>query len=304
MNKPAIAIEGLTKRYGSSERLALNKLSLEVQPGEVYGFLGPNGAGKSTTIRLLLNFIQPTHGGAKILGEDVVQDAVSIKKHLGYVTGDGALYDKLTGREFLSLMSDLQPPTSRSYVHELTKRLQADLGKKLGSLSRGNKQKIALVAALMHQPDVLILDEPTSGLDPLMQEEFYALIREAKQRGGTVFMSSHILGEVQKICDRVGIIKDGHLVGERAIAELATAAQQTFDVVFAGKPPLAALRKLESAHHVSQASDGTVTIHMHGDITPLLGLLAQQKIERLSTRELDLEQEFLRYYTKETAVSA
>ena len=296
-----IQIRNLTKKYPGSERAALTGLSLEVNAGEVYGFLGPNGAGKSTTIRLLLNFIQPSAGSATILGRDIVSDALEIRRTIGYVTGDSSLYPKLTGQQFLDYMGELQAPKSAHYVNELGRRLKADLHVKLGTLSRGNKQKIALIAAFMHQPKIMILDEPSTGLDPLMQEEFYMLVAEARQRGATIFTSSHILSEVQKICDRVGIIRSGKLIDELTIAKMAEQASQTFDIVFANTAPIVKLRKLSSVQKITASDEKTVSLHIKGELNELFSLLATTKVHHISTRELNLEDEFLKYYQSEVA---
>ncbi|HVV26229.1 MAG TPA: ABC transporter ATP-binding protein [Candidatus Saccharimonadales bacterium] len=295
MSEVVIDCQKLSKRYRHSKIDALHELDIQVTAGEVYGFLGPNGAGKSTTIRTLLNFIQPTGGRATILGLDIVRDSLRIKRHIGYLSGDIAMYPKMTGAQFLDYMGELQPAASKAYQAELVKRFQAELHKPLGALSRGTRQKVGIVQAFMHQPKVLILDEPTSGLDPLMQEEFYKLIAESKQRGATVFSSSHILGEVQKICDRVGIIREGRLIAERAIAELAREASQTFDIVFKDKPPLGTLKALGGAEDVI-AHGNTVTLHFRGELTPLLAELARHDILKLDTQNLDLEEIFLRFY--------
>lgn len=286
----------LSKKYRGTNTYALKDLTLQVQPGEVYGFLGPNGAGKSTTIKTLMNFIQPTSGSATLLGHDIVKDAVSIKKEIGYLAGDGAVYSKMTGRQYLEYLGELQAPASKAYQQELAKRLQATLNKPLGSLSRGNRQKISIIQAFMHQPKLLILDEPSSGLDPLMQEVFYELINESKDRGAAIFMSSHILGEVQKICDRVGIIREGELVAERSIAEMAKDAAQTFDLVFKDMAPISKLRKLSSVQNVVENSSHSVTLHVRGDLTPLFALLAQHTVTHIDTRTLDLEEAFMHYY--------
>lgn len=292
-----IVIHKLTKRYRGTARAALTDLSLAVAPGEVYGFLGPNGAGKSTTIRLLMNFIQPSGGSASILGKDIVRQSVAIKKSVGYLAGDFEMYPKMTGEQYIDYMNELQPVQDRTYVAELVKRLQADMYKPLGTLSRGNRQKIGIVQAFMHQPDVLILDEPTSGLDPLMQEVFYQLIDEAKQRHATVFISSHILSEVQRLCDRVGIIRDGRLVAERNIAEMQTEAAQTFEIVFADKKaPAAALKKIKGVKVVESAG-ASVTIHVHGKLGPLFAELATRDVVKITARSLDLEELFMKFYT-------
>jgi ABC-2 type transport system ATP-binding protein len=292
-----LVIEGLSKKYRGSEVFALDNLSLKVKPGEIYGFLGPNGAGKSTAIRLLMNFVQPTSGTATILGYDIVKQSTEIKKYVGYLSGEFAIYKKMTGNQYLAYMSELQQIKDRKFQKELAKRLKAELNKPLGSLSRGNRQKIGLIQALMHSPKVLILDEPTSGLDPLMQEVFYELMREAKQRETVVFASSHILAEVQKMCDRVGIIREGKLVVERNIAEMVSEAAQTFDITFAGKVPLGELRKIKGLKVVSHNENHTA-IHIHGKLAPLFKLLSRYDVTSIDTRNLDLEEIFLRFYEK------
>jgi len=299
MSGEQIVIDKLSKRYRKSDNWALSGLTLTVGSGEVYGFLGPNGAGKSTTIRTLLNFLQPTKGSASILGLDIVKDSVAIRQHIGYLSGDMAMYRKMTGAQYLEYLSELLAPSSKAYRSELTKRLGCSLHKPLGELSRGNRQKIALVQAFMSQPKVLILDEPTSGLDPLMQEVFYELVAEAKQRGASVFMSSHVLAEVQKVCDRVGIIRSGKLIAERSIADMTREAAQTFTVEFAAKPPLGKLKKLNGLSVLDQHGN-VVTLRLRGDIDPLIKLLAAERVVGLVTRELDIEELFMHYYEDES----
>lgn len=294
--QPTITTNKLSKRYGRNKNYALHDLSLNIYPGEVYGFLGPNGAGKSTTIRLLLDFIKPSQGSASILGFDTINDSTAVKHNIGYLSGDSDLYLKMTGHKFLKYMSELQPAVSKKYITELASRLKADLNKPLGSLSRGNRQKIALIQALMHQPKILILDEPTSGLDPLIQDEFYSLLKEAKQRNVTIFMSSHILSEVQKVCDKVGIIRAGKLVSEQSIDELAQEAAQTFVIRFSNKPPLAELKKLPGIKKVSIQKDGRVTLHVHSGLSKLFAVLARNDVKELNTLELNLEDQFMHFY--------
>lgn len=296
MHDAAIAIDHLSKRYHGAPVDSLQELTLRVAPGEVYGFLGPNGAGKSTTIRTLMNFIQPSRGRAEILGMDVVRDSVAIKHSVGYLSSDMALYPKMTGGQVLRYLGTLQNRHDTAYQQELIERLQADPRKRLGDLSRGNRQKFAIIQAFMHRPAVLILDEPSSGLDPLMQEVFYDLIREAKQRGAAIFMSSHILSEVQKVCDRVGIIRDGRLITERSIAEMEQDAAHTFAVTFAGQPPLAELTKLPGVR-LGDHDDHHVTLHLQGELPPLLTLLAKHQVTQLEVRQLDLEELFMQFYT-------
>lgn len=295
LSNDAIQINDLSKQYSGFDQFALENLRLTVKQGEVYGFLGPNGAGKSTTIKLLMNFIQPSAGSAKILGKDIVADSVRIKESVGYLSGDITLYPKMSGKQFLEYMSALQPRSDKTYAAKLIKRLHADTDKKLGDLSRGNRQKIAIIQAFMHRPDILILDEPTTGLDPLMQEVFFEIVSEAKKRGAAIFVSSHVMSEVQKMCDRVGIIRNGKLVGEYVISELAVDVAQTFDIVFKNKPPIAELSKIPGLKILSKNSTA-VTLHMNGNLSPLFKLLASHEVVRLDTRTLDLEETFLHFY--------
>ncbi|HET9850578.1 MAG TPA: ABC transporter ATP-binding protein [Candidatus Saccharimonadales bacterium] len=295
MPDTVISLDKLTKRYNKNALPALDKLTLSINRGEVYGFLGPNGAGKSTTIRILMNFIQPSRGTARILGQDVVADSVRLKKSIGYLAGEVALYDKMTGRDFLAYMAALQPTRHRGRAGELAKRLQANLDKPIRDLSKGNRQKIGLIQAFMHEPEVLILDEPTSGLDPLMQEEFFALVRESSASGATLFISSHNLSEVQKMCDRVGFIREGKLVGEQNIAEAVADAARSFDINFDGKVPIGELKDIPGAS-LSAGTRNGITVHMRGELAPLFRVLARHKVTSINQRELDLENEFLKFY--------
>lgn len=292
-----ILIQNLSKQYRGTNSPALCDLTLHIQPGEIYGFLGPNGAGKSTTIRLLLNFLRPTSGTATINGFDIEKDSVQIRNSLGYLSGDMALYPKLTGKQYLQFACELQGLSSEAYKNELIKKLHPDLDKKMGELSRGNKQKIGIIQALMHKPEVIIFDEPTTGLDPLMQEVFFSILKDAKARNATIFVSSHVLGEVQKMCDRVGIIRQGKLVGEKNIKELANEATHTFDIEFADKIPLGALRKIDGLK-IKHASENKVTLHFHGKLKNLLAVLSKYDVIHIDTRSLDLEEEFMHYYSE------
>lgn len=297
-----ISLQALSKQYAGSDRYALRDLSLQVFAGEIYGFLGPNGAGKSTAIRILVNLLQPTSGRAQILGHDVVTESMAIKQQLGYLPGDFAVYPKMTGLQLLTYLDKLQGGGNLAYARKLAKEFRADLHKRLGELSRGNRQKIGLIQALMHQPAVLILDEPTSGLDPLMQEKFQTLLIEAKQRQSTIFLSSHILGEVQKMCDRVGIIREGKLIAEQVIADLAKEAIQTFELRFASYVPIAELKRLRGLK-ITHHHDQDVTVHYHGKLTQLLKLLSTYDVQAIDTHNLDLEELFMHYYaSKESKV--
>lgn len=292
---PAIASFGLSKRYAGSDRYAVRDLNFNIMPGEVYGFLGPNGAGKSTTIRLLMNFIQPTDGHALVINLNVVSQSKELKKSVGYLSGEIALYNKMKGRQFLAYMAELQPPKRKGYFLELARLLQVDLGMKIGQLSKGNRQKIGLIQALMHEPQVLILDEPTGGLDPLMQEVFFELVRQAKERGATFFISSHNLAEVQKICDRVGFIREGRLIAEQTIGELADQAVQTYNISFGDDSPLPELRRIPGAR-VNTNTPHHVTVRLKGDLRPLFSVLARHKVISLERQEVGLEEEFLKFY--------
>jgi ABC-2 type transport system ATP-binding protein len=291
---PAIEIKKLSKCYHGRETYALKDLSLSVRPGEVYGFLGPNGAGKSTAIRTLMNFIQPTSGTAIIMGKDIVTDSVEVKSYVGYLSGDIALYPKVTGQQLLGYLSRLTPATNaHAQVKELARSFQADLGKPLDELSKGNRQKIGLIQAFMHQPAVLILDEPTSGLDPLMQEQFFKLVASAKQRGAAIFLSSHNLAEAQRICDRVGILKDGHLIREQAVG--GELGRPVFRVTLRASDGLQQLKKDPALKLLS--NDGLEAIVQPvGPIAEALKALSTYDIVDLVSQKLDLEDEFLEFY--------
>jgi ABC-2 type transport system ATP-binding protein len=285
---PALEIKNLGKQYRGAAGLALKAVSLSVAPGEVYGFLGPNGAGKSTTIRCLLNFLQPTSGTITILGLDSVRDSVAIKRSVGYLAGDIALYQRMTGQQFLDYMAALQPLKRPGYLRALIRAFKAELNKPISDLSKGNRQKIGLLQAFMHEPDVLILDEPTSGLDPLMQEVFFELVHNSKARGASLFISSHNLSEVRRMCDRIGFIRDGNLVAEMSMADLAINAAHTFDITFAAAAPLAALQKIKN-----------ISVRIKGDLSAFFAVLARHKTVQFEQHEADLEEEFLRLYGKE-----
>lgn len=291
----SIITTGLSKRYPHTSVPALDGLSISIHPGEVYGFLGANGAGKSTAIRTLLNFIQPSGGSATILGKDIVRDSVEVKRHVGYLAGEIALPHKMTGRQFLDYMAELQPLKHRQYAAGLEHHFEAQLDKPLQDLSKGNRQKIGLIQAFMHEPEVLILDEPTSGLDPLMQEEFFRLVRQAKERGAAVFVSSHNFSEVQRMCDRIGFIRAGKLAAEQTIADLVNQASHTFTLTFKDTAPSDELKKLKQAH-ITSHSDDRVTLSIEGELTPLFAVLAKYHVIRMEQQEVNLEEEFMHFY--------
>jgi ABC-2 type transport system ATP-binding protein len=287
---PAIRTEGLTKRFG--DVLALDRLDLTVQRGEVFGFLGPNGAGKTTTIRLLLHLIRPTAGQATVMGIPVA-DVARAHRHLGYVSGDVALWPQLTGNEVLRLLGNLSGRVNEAYREELLQRLDLDPSRRIRTLSKGNRQKVALVAALMHQPDVLLLDEPTAGLDPLKEAEFQQIVREAAGRGQTVFLSSHILDEVEDICSRVAILRAGRLVEVSTLDNLRREDVAVFEVAFDGPAPsLAGVAGVVAEQPVA----GAVRLSVKGSPAPLLSELGRHRVLSLRSHEPDLEEVFLSYY--------
>lgn len=289
----AIATVGLTKHFGSV--VALDSLDLEVRPGEVFGFLGPNGSGKSTTIRLLLGLIRPTRGSATIMGIPV-GDVERAHRHVGYVPGDVALWPQLTGTEVLDLLGNVSGGVDVAFRAELLDRLAVDPSPRMRSFSKGNRQKIALVAAFMARPDVLLLDEPTAGLDPLMEEQFQQLARDAAARGQTIFLSSHILDEVQDLCDRVGILRAGRLVEVAALEELRRIGATIVEVVVEGPAP-----SLDGVPGVTAVETvpgvvGGLRISVTGSPSALLARLADVEVVRLRTEEPSLEEIFLTYY--------
>ncbi|MCU1470785.1 MAG: transporter [Glaciihabitans sp.] len=300
MTDSAIHTSGLTKNYGSVTALA--DLNLDVQRGEIFGFLGPNGAGKSTTIRTLLDQIRPTAGTATVLGLDSHADSLAIRRRIGYVPGDLALYPNLTGAETIRYFARLRGGVDHVFIDELAGRLQADLSKKVKEYSTGNRQKIGLIQAFMHRPELLILDEPNAGLDPLMQQEFLKLLAEARDAGSTVFLSSHTLSEVERIADRVGIIRDGQLVVVERIDDLKRKAVRRLDFEFARPVAPDVFSGVSGLRDV--AVDG---VHAHvsyeGPVTELLRAASTHEVVNLTSREADLEEIFLTYYRKDGPVS-
>jgi ABC-2 type transport system ATP-binding protein len=288
---PAIVTERLTKRYRGTP--ALDNLDLRVAAGEVYGYLGPNGAGKTTTIRLLLGLHRPTSGRAQLFGVDAWRDPVTAHRRVAYVAGEPFLWPSLTGGETLEFLARLHGGTDVAYREELVDRFQLDTRKKIRALSKGNRQKVQLVAALATRADLLLLDEPTSGLDPLMEMAFRSCIEEAKQRGQTIFLSSHILSEVEAVCDRVGILREGRLVDEGTLAELRHLGAQTVEVTFAGPvPEIGPLPGVE----VASAGANALRFEVSGGIGPLIAALADHPVATLTSREPSLEEIFLHHY--------
>jgi ABC-2 type transport system ATP-binding protein len=290
----AIHTERLTKHYGKNR--GIEDVDLDVRMGEVFGFLGPNGAGKSTTIRTLLDEIRPTSGSATILGLDMHKDAISIRRHIGYIPGDLALYPNLTGRDTLTYFANLRGGVDWSYVDELADRLSADLSKKVGDLSTGNRQKVGVIQAFMNRPALLIMDEPTSGLDPLVQSEFQAMLREVRAEGVTVFLSSHTLSEVQRVADRVGIIRDGYLITVESVSDLRSKAMRQVEFVFDAPAETSVFEGLPGVRNVL-VRDNHVEMSFHGDMGALLKAATDRfGVVDMRTSEADLEEIFLTYY--------
>jgi ABC-2 type transport system ATP-binding protein len=287
----AIRTEKLSKRYGDT--LALDALDLEIAEGEVYGYLGPNGAGKTTTIRLLLGLHRPTGGKAELFGIDAWREPVAAHRRVAYVAGEPFLWPSLTGAETLEFLSRLHGGADEGYRDSLIDRFQLDTSKKVRALSKGNRQKVQLVAALATRADLLLLDEPTSGLDPLMEKAFRDCVVEASERGQTVFLSSHILSEVEALCDRVGILRAGRLVDQGTLAELRHLGAQTVEVTFAGEAP--GLPPLPGVT-VSSAGRSTLRFEVSGSLEPLIAELAKHDVESLHSREPSLEEIFLHHY--------
>jgi ABC-2 type transport system ATP-binding protein len=297
---PAIVTEGLTKHYGSVK--ALVDLDLTVHRGEVFGFLGPNGAGKTTMIRTILDEIRPTAGRAWIMGMDTHRQSVDIRHGLGYLPSDFAAYPTMTGRDLISYFARLRGGVDWSYVATLAERLQSDLDRKLGDLSSGNRQKIGLIQALMNRPDVLIMDEPSAGLDPIMQRELQTMMREVAAEGRTVFLSSHALGEVQRVADRVGIIRAGHLVALETVADLRAKALRSIEFTFEQRPRADMFDGVPGVRDVT-ASNRHLLVSFDGTVKTLLAALDDDNpLLDISTEDADLEEIFLTYYVGDEAV--
>jgi ABC-2 type transport system ATP-binding protein len=287
----AIRTESLSKQYG--ETLALDSLDLAIEQGEVYGYLGPNGAGKTTTIRLLLGLHRPTAGRAELFGVDAWGDPVRGHERVAYVAGEPFLWPGLTSAETLDFLAKLRGGTDVAYRDQLVERFELDLRKKIRALSKGNRQKVQLIAALATRADLLLLDEPTSGLDPLMEMAFRDSVQEAKDRGQTVFLSSHILSEVEALCDRVGILRSGRLVDQGTLQELRHLSGQTVDVTFT--EPVPELPDLPGVRIVRNGPSA-VRLEVTGDIRPVIATLARLPVANLTSREPSLEEIFLHHY--------
>ncbi|GLX00908.1 ABC transporter [Microtetraspora sp. NBRC 16547] len=291
-----VRTEGLTKFYG--RRRGLENLDLEIQPGEVFGYLGPNGAGKTTTIRLLLDVIRPTSGRAEILGLDPRDSRV--RARIGYLPGELALEGREKARAYLEFMAGVRGGLRRGRIEELAERLEADLSVRMGELSKGNKQKIGLIQAFMHDPELLILDEPTSGLDPLVQQEFLAMVREVKRDGRSVLMSSHVLAEVEHVSDRVGIVRSGRLVAVEDVGALRERAIRKVEFHFDGPIPREAFENLPGVRDLV-VEGAALRCTIDGRPDALIKAAAQFTVVHMVSAEPDLEEIFLAYYSDEEA---
>ncbi len=288
----SIGTQGLTKYY--RRQRGVEDLNLEVYAGEVFGFLGPNGAGKTTTIRLLLGLLHPTRGQAQVLGLGVERDGVAIRSRTGYLPGELSMYENLTGHEFLHFMAQMRGGVPKERIRKLAERLDMDLSRHIHDLSKGNKQKLGVIQAFMHSPELLVLDEPTSGLDPIVQLEFHELVREAAAGGASVFLSSHVLTEVEQLADRVGIVVDGRLVVVEHIAALKHRALRRLDLDLGRPADPAPFRATAGVSDVSVHGD-VVSCAVTGPVTELLATAAEQGVVNVTSHEPDLEEIFLGY---------
>jgi ABC-2 type transport system ATP-binding protein len=295
---PIISTRGLTKHYGRI--VALEDLTLEVRPGEIFGFLGPNGAGKSTMIRTLLGFLHPTRGVGRVLDMDVVEQSVEIRRRTGYLPGGIALYDSMTGEQVLDYLARLQGRVARRRVR-LAERLQmpsSDLRRKVRDYSRGMRQKLGIIQALQHDPELAILDEPSEGLDPLMQQAFYGVLADLREEGRTVFFSSHVLPEVERVCDRVGIIRHGRLMAVHDVRELLARRRRKVSIRWRGAAPEpGTIPGLEDVTVDGDRLFGT----LHGDVSEFVRAVASPSLEDLTIEPASLEEAFLEYYADDVA---
>ena len=292
----AVETELLTKTYGATRGII--DLDLTVPPGVVFGFLGPNGAGKTTTIRLLMDFLRPTSGAARVLGLDSRSDSTQIHQRVGYVAGEHGFFERLTAGEQLAWLASARGNVRPAAIGTLAERLQLDLSRPIRAMSRGNRQKVALAQAFMHDPELLLLDEPTSGLDPLVQETFHELVHEAVAEGRTVFLSSHVLDEVDHLCHTVAIIRDGRIIAVEDVDDLRARAGRNVTIRFAEPVSAADFSALDGVADVV-VHDRTVSLRANGDLDRLVKLSADHHVVDLVSTPPDLEEIFLGYYQPE-----
>jgi len=296
-----IRTEQLTKSYGPHRGIV--DVDLEIAQGEVFGFLGPNGAGKTTTIRVLLDHIRPTSGRASVFGIETTADPVAIHRRSGYLPGEFTLYDRLTGGQTLEYFGNLRGGVDRAYRAQLVERLDLDPSRRFKEYSKGNKQKVGIVIALQHRPELLILDEPTAGLDPLVQQAFFEILRECVKAGSSVFLSSHILSEVEKSCDRVAIIREGRIAKVGTVDELRDLAHHQVELRFSGPVPAAEFAGLPGVSEVV-GQDHTLRMRVSGAITPVVQAAARYELLDFISREPSLEETFLAQYGRGAPLEA
>lgn len=284
----AIKTVGLTKNYGKAR--GITDLKLSVDEGEFFGYIGPNGAGKSTTIRTLLGLISPTSGEAQVLGENIIYGKKQILERVGYLPSETAFYSGMKVRDLLKLSADLRKKDCRSESTELCERLQLDVRKRIDELSFGNRKKVGIVCALQHRPELLILDEPTSGLDPLMQREFFEILKERNSEGATVFLSSHVLSEIQRYCSRAAIIREGRLIACDSVENLSKTNARRVNVQ--GRLDIDGLNGIKDI----RKDENSVSFLYSGDMNTLVERLAAGNVKDLSVSEPDLEEIFIHYY--------
>ena len=295
-----IEVKGLTKSYGGKR--GITDVSFSVDEGEVFGFLGPNGAGKTTTIRILMALLRADGGTAQIAGLDYWEQSLEVKKLVGYVPGEPSLDPNLTGGQILEYFANLRGGVDQAYLKKLIERLELDPSRKFRQYSTGNKRKVVLIQAFMHRPRLLILDEPTNGLDPLNQQEFDAMVHEARDEGRTVLVSSHVLSEVEKICTRVGIIREGRIVRIGEVAELKDIKRYEITITFVNPVPIETFANLEGVAGVEKLNNGhAVRLAMQGAADAVIKAAAQYQVVSLTSYEPSLEDVFLRYYEADGA---
>lgn len=293
MSEHVIETQGLTVYYGRHRGIV--DVALNVERGEVFGFLGPNGAGKTTTQRVLLDVIRPTSGQARIFGLDCRGQGVELRRRVGYLPGELALYKNMRASRFFKMYEYLRGENgAKGYWRELAKRLDLDTSRKIGNFSRGNKQKVGIVAAFMNRPDLLILDEPTTGLDPLVQQTVMEMVREVKADGRTIFFSSHILPEVQAVCDRVGIIREGRLVTTQRVEELIAQRVNRINLIFSDLPPVGVF-DIEGVTELER-TERSIMLEVRENLPQVLAAAAENNIQDIETINVSLEEIFLTYY--------
>ena len=285
--------EELSKYYG--KRRGIIGVSLDVKPGEVFGYLGPNGAGKTTTIRTLLGLLRPTSGRATILGYDIVRQSLELRRSIGYLPGELNIYENMTGADFLRYLANLRGGVDWVFVEQLADRLNCETAPRIGSLSHGNRQKLGLIQAFMSRPSLLILDEPTIGLDPLMQQEFYQMLAEVRQDGRTVFLSSHIMPEVERVCDRIAIIREGSIAAVEDVATIKSRALRRMEIHFAEPVSAERFSGIEGVRDVT-VEDSVLSCTVVGELDALVKAAAQLHVVNIISEEPSLEEVFLTYY--------